>query len=113
MTDSLSKAERYQKEANRYGELAKSASPAFLGDLYRRVAIRYVFMAEDVLRRGEKDGDRISKRDGLFPHECAVVDDPTKVTKVERTVKEPDITLEESFAVILQNAALSGRMIAG
>jgi hypothetical protein len=105
VTDPLSKAERYRKEANKCGELAKSASHAFLGDLYRRVAVRYAFMAEDVLRRAKKDSDSISKQNG-FPHERAAVDDPTKI---ERTLKERDITLEESFTVILENAALLKR----
>jgi hypothetical protein len=44
--DSLSKADRYRKEATKCYELAKNASPAFLGDCYRRVAVQYLFMAE-------------------------------------------------------------------
>jgi hypothetical protein len=106
MTDPLSKAERYRKEANKCGDLAKSASHAFLGDFYRRVAVRYVFMAEEVLRRAEKQGDRVSKQNGLFRHERADVDDPTKV---EPTVKERDITFEESLTDILANAGLLKR----
>jgi hypothetical protein len=53
MQDSVSKAERYRKEAIKYGELSKSAQPAYLGDVYRKVAVRYAFMAEDLLRRSE------------------------------------------------------------
>jgi hypothetical protein len=44
MLVSVSKAERYRKEANKYAELAKDAQPAYLGDVYRKVAVRYVFM---------------------------------------------------------------------
>jgi hypothetical protein len=31
MQDEVSKAERYRKEANKYGDLAKNARPAYLG----------------------------------------------------------------------------------
>jgi hypothetical protein len=51
MQDAVSKVERYRKEATKYGELAKNAQPAYLGNVYRKVAVRYVFMAEDLLRR--------------------------------------------------------------
>jgi hypothetical protein len=56
MEDPLSKAERYRKAAVKCHERAKTASPVYLGDFYRRVAVRYLFMAEDVLRRAEKEG---------------------------------------------------------
>jgi hypothetical protein len=64
MQDAVSKAERYRKEANKYGELAKSAQPAYLGDVYRKVAVRYVFMAEDLLRRAEAPGCSLGNRSG-------------------------------------------------
>jgi hypothetical protein len=54
MQDALSKAERYRKEAKKWGELAKNAQPAYLGEVYRQVAVRYLFMAEDLLRRPER-----------------------------------------------------------
>jgi hypothetical protein len=54
--DAASKAERYRKAANKYGELAKHAEPTYLADVYRKVAVRYVFMAEDVLRWPERRG---------------------------------------------------------
>jgi hypothetical protein len=54
MQDSVSKAGRYRKEANKYGELAKKAQSAYLSDVYRKVAVRYVFMAEDLLRQPER-----------------------------------------------------------
>jgi hypothetical protein len=52
--DAASKAERYRKEANKYGELAKKAEPGYLADVYRKVAVQYAFMAEDVLRETER-----------------------------------------------------------
>ena len=44
------KVDRYRKEANRCAELAKEASPPFLAEIYRKVAVRYVFMAEELLK---------------------------------------------------------------
>jgi hypothetical protein len=92
MQDPFSKAERYRKQANKYGELAKNAQPAYLGDVYRKVAVRYVFMAEELLRRAAQQDNRISKQN-----------DPTK------TLKARDISLEESLTVILEDAALLKR----
>ena len=61
MRDPLSKAERkadhYRKEAVRYHELAKFARPEYLGDFYRRIASRYLVMAEDVLRCPKRGGE--------------------------------------------------------
>jgi hypothetical protein len=51
-----SRAEHYRKEAAKYHELAKSAEPAYLGDVYRQVAVRYMFMAEDVSKWQERHG---------------------------------------------------------
>jgi hypothetical protein len=64
MQDVVSKAERYRKEAYKYGELAKNAQPAYLGDVYRKVAVRYVFMAEDLLIRTEAPGRCLGNRSG-------------------------------------------------
>jgi hypothetical protein len=50
MTEPLTRADHYRKEAAKYHELAKFARPAYLGDFYRRIASRYLVMAEDVLR---------------------------------------------------------------
>ena len=47
MQDQLGKAERYRKEAARYHERAKLAQPAYLGDFFRQVAVRYMFMAQE------------------------------------------------------------------
>jgi hypothetical protein len=54
--DALSKAERYRRAANKYGELAKHAEPGYLAEVYRKIAVRYVFMAEDVLRPERRAG---------------------------------------------------------
>jgi hypothetical protein len=54
MQDPLRKADHYRKKAAKYGELAKTTHPAYLGDFYRGVAVRYLFMAEDVSKRTEK-----------------------------------------------------------
>jgi hypothetical protein len=48
MQDPLDRADHYRKEAVKCHELAKCAQPAFLADFYRRIAVRYMFMAEDV-----------------------------------------------------------------
>jgi hypothetical protein len=105
MQDPLSKADRYRKRAVECHELA-TASPAYLGDFYRRVAVRYLFMAEEGLKLSKKQGNLISKQNGLSPNEPADADD---TTKAERPVKERDITLEESLAAILENAVLLKR----
>jgi hypothetical protein len=52
--DAASKVERYRRAANRYGELAKQAEPDYLADVFRKVAMQYVLMAEDVLREAER-----------------------------------------------------------
>jgi hypothetical protein len=59
MQDPLNKATLYWKEAVKCYELANSASPALLGDFYRRVAVHYLLMAEGELRiaEGQTSGD--------------------------------------------------------
>jgi hypothetical protein len=56
--DAASKAERYRREANKYGELAKQAEPDYLAAFYRKIAVRYVYMAEDVLKYAERSALR-------------------------------------------------------
>jgi hypothetical protein len=58
--DALSKAERYRKAANKYGEMAKQAEPSYLADVYRKIAVRYVFMAEEELRWAERWREEVS-----------------------------------------------------
>jgi hypothetical protein len=62
----MSKVDRYRKEANRYAELAKDAGPAFLAEIYRKVAIRYVFMAEELLKGPDREADAIERADPMI-----------------------------------------------
>ena len=48
------KVERYRRAANKYGEMAKQAEPDYLAEVFRKVAVRYVFMAEDALREADR-----------------------------------------------------------
>ena len=52
--DAFSKAELYRRAANRYGEMAKESEPGYLAEVFRKVAVRYVFMAEHTLREAER-----------------------------------------------------------
>jgi hypothetical protein len=51
----LSRAEHYRKLAVKYHELGQSARPSYLGDFYRGVAVRYVFMAQEASERESKE----------------------------------------------------------
>jgi hypothetical protein len=62
----VNRVERYRKEANRRAELAKEASPPFLAEIYRKVAVRYVFMAEQLLKGPARDKDAIERVAGWF-----------------------------------------------
>jgi hypothetical protein len=62
MQDPLDRADHYRKEAVKCHELAKCAQPAFLADFYRRIAVRYMFMAEDVLKDARAKGDVAPQR---------------------------------------------------
>jgi hypothetical protein len=64
MQNPLARAEHYRKEAAKCHELAKYARPAYLGDFYRRVATRYLSMAQDILRQACVRGDIVPKRSG-------------------------------------------------
>jgi hypothetical protein len=66
MLDSVSKVDWYRKEANRCAELAKAASPPFLAEIYRKVAVRYVFMAEELLKGPARDENAIQKADWMI-----------------------------------------------
>jgi hypothetical protein len=46
-----------RQEAVKCYELAKHAQPAYLGDFYRRIVVRYMFMAEDLLTEARARGD--------------------------------------------------------
>jgi len=73
MQQRLNRAERYRKEANKYADLAKTTvEPGFLVELYRRTAVRYVLMAEelerwpDPPRRWEHEGASLNARADAF-----------------------------------------------
>ena len=50
MEQRLNRAERYRQQANRYAELARTAELDYLGEFFRKTAVRYVLMAEDLER---------------------------------------------------------------
>jgi hypothetical protein len=61
-----SRAERYRKLAVKYHELGKFARPAYLGDFYRGVAVRYTFMAQEASERAKREIElRTSKAESL------------------------------------------------
>ena len=67
MRDPLKKAERYRKLAIKFHEMGKSAQPEYLGDFYRGIAVRYLFMAEEVSSWAEKvEGRGAAKRDNDY-----------------------------------------------
>jgi hypothetical protein len=60
--DAASKVERYRRAANKYGEMAKHAEPDYLAAVFRKVAVRYVFMADEALREAEhRRGARLDR----------------------------------------------------
>jgi hypothetical protein len=60
--DAASKVERYRRAANKYGEMAKLAEPDYLAAVFRKVAVRYVFMADEALREAEhRRGARLDR----------------------------------------------------
>jgi hypothetical protein len=54
MQNPLRRSEHYREKAAKYHELAKSARPAYLGDFYRGVAVRYGFMARELSQQAEE-----------------------------------------------------------
>jgi hypothetical protein len=50
MKQRLNRAEHYRQQANRYAELARTADLDYLGEFFRKTAVRYVLMAEDLER---------------------------------------------------------------
>jgi hypothetical protein len=50
-----SRADHYRKLAVKYHELGKFAQPSYLGDFYRGVAVRYVFMAQEASEREKRE----------------------------------------------------------
>ena len=66
MLDSVSKVVRYRKEAIRCAELAKEANPPFLAEIYRKVAVRYVFMAEELLKGPARNEGAFERADRMI-----------------------------------------------
>ena len=64
MRDHLSNAEHYRKLATKNHELAKFAQPAYLGDFYRGIAVRYAFMAQEASKLAEKEIGATAERNG-------------------------------------------------
>jgi hypothetical protein len=60
----LSRAENYQRLALKYHNLGKSVRPAYLGDFYRGVAVRYALMAQEASERSKKEAVRAEYRVG-------------------------------------------------
>jgi hypothetical protein len=64
MEERRKRAERYRQQANRYADLAKAAELDFLGEFFRKTAVRYVLMAEDLERWSEP---RLGRRRNELP----------------------------------------------
>jgi hypothetical protein len=69
MRGNLSRAEHYRKLAVKYHELGKFARPAYLGDFYRGVAVRYVLMAQEISERAKREAECTAER-GSRTVEC-------------------------------------------
>jgi hypothetical protein len=51
MEQRLKRAEHYRQQANRYAEMAKTVElDCLVSELYRKTAVRYVLMAQDLER---------------------------------------------------------------
>jgi hypothetical protein len=53
--DPVKRSEHYREKAAKYHELAKRAHPPYLGEFYRGIAVRYVFMARELSQQAEKE----------------------------------------------------------
>jgi hypothetical protein len=57
------KAERYRREANKCAESAAAQLFSRKSKIHQKIAVRYVFMAEELLRGPERDVDAIERAD--------------------------------------------------
>ena len=89
----MSKVDRYRKEANKCAELAKEASPPFLAEIYRRVVVRYVFMAEELLKGPARDDDAMERADRMISE----LQPDADIERADRMISElqPDADIEE------------------
>jgi hypothetical protein len=62
MQDPAKRAERYEKVAEEYADLAKDASPPFLRAYYERIAEQYRMHAQGELRVIEQEGAAARER---------------------------------------------------
>jgi hypothetical protein len=53
MESRTERARRYRKEADKYAELARSGPQNIMADVHRRLAERYIRLAQDLERREE------------------------------------------------------------
>jgi hypothetical protein len=58
MVDHDEKADRYWALMRKYDDLSYSADPPFLGDFYRKIAVRYRMMAKEALDRADDEKQR-------------------------------------------------------
>jgi len=65
MQNPVRRSEHYREKAAKYHELvAKRAHPPYLGEFYRGIAVRYVFMAQELSQHAEKElGPTRQRRD--------------------------------------------------
>jgi hypothetical protein len=55
MQNPMRRSEQYREKATKYHELAQRAHPPYLGEFYRGIAVRYVFMAQELSQHAEKE----------------------------------------------------------
>jgi hypothetical protein len=55
MQNPVRKSEHYRQKAGKYHELAKRAHPPYLGEFYRGIAVRYVFMAQELSQQADME----------------------------------------------------------
>lgn len=65
MRDLSNRADHYRKEAAKCHELAKFACLSYLGDFYRGIAVRYLFMAEELSREAGRRCEVVSDQGGI------------------------------------------------
>jgi hypothetical protein len=77
MQDQLSKAERYRQEAAKYHERAQFAQPAYLGDFFRQVAVRYLFMAQEA-SNGQRGAEKSRGSETVGMPDAGRIQEPSR-----------------------------------
>jgi hypothetical protein len=62
--DIRDKAEHFRNLAIKYHDMAKVARPAYLGNFFQNVAVRYVFMSQEASARANKETSRTAQATG-------------------------------------------------